>query len=232
MKQLIKTLLREGLVREMSDDLEELWLNMTRDIFSQIKGGQKVTFKLIPKNLYYKALQEFVKTGKILIFPVKHIESWKYGVLTNIMKLNTTTEIFGHTSHFPWDEFSDVFDYNEETGEERSGEYSAWIKQKHSMEPENSDYKDYHSYYAAAEFLDTVYHIDDVIPTFSNGQYMMSDYGLEPLLKLADVLDNAKTPEDILATINKILDVTHQRSDLAELFIEGGSASLDFISNN
>jgi hypothetical protein len=232
MKKLIKTLLREGLVREMSDDLEELWLNTTKDVLSQIAAGQKLTFDLIPKNQYYKALQEFVKTGKILIFPVKHIESWKYGVLTNIMKLNSTTEIFGHTNHFPWDEFSGVFDYNQKTGEERNGQYTSWLKKKHRMEPENIGYKNYHSFYAARVFLEKVYHIDNIVPTFTNGQYMVSDYGLEPLLKLAEVLDNAKTPEDILATINKILDVSHQRSDLAELFIEGGSASLDFISNN
>jgi hypothetical protein len=42
----------------------------------------------------------------------------------------------------------------------------------------------------------------------------------------------SKNPNEIIVTINRILDVSHQRSDLAELFIEGGSKSLDYISNS
>lgn len=233
MKQLIKTLLREGLVREMSDDFEELYYNMTREVLGMIKVGEKLKFKLIPKTQYHKALQDFTRgNGKFQHFPVKYIEAWKYRCLTNIFKLNATTEIFGHTTHFPIDEFLDVFDYNQETGEEHNGEFSAWLRQRHEEEPENKDYINDRGYYATSEFLHDVKNVDDVIPTFSNGQYMMSDYGLEPLLKLAHELDEKTTPEEIIVVINKILDVAHQRSDLAELFIEGGSASLTDISNN
>ena len=35
----------------------------------------------------------------------------------------------------------------------------------------------------------------------------------------------------ILVTINMIMDVAHQRSDLSELFLEGGQASHESISN-
>jgi hypothetical protein len=66
---------------------------------------------------------------------------------------------------------------------------------------------------------------------YSNGHWVLSDYATEPLEELAIELDIAETPEEIIVVINKILDVSHQRSDIAELFIKGGSNSLDVISN-
>jgi len=232
MRKLIKQLLREGLVREMSEDMEELYLNMTRDIFHQINLSEKLTFKRIPKNQYIKALREFIKFGRFINFPTKYIISWKYRCLNNIFKLSSTTEIFGHTSNFPIDEFLSVFDYNSNTGEDEAGEYTDWLINKREEYPDNEEYKDKYSYYNCAEFLDDVKKVDDLIPTFSNGQYLLSDYGLEPLLKLAYELDSKESPEEIIVVINKILDVSHQRSDLAELFIEGGSGTLDYVSNN
>lgn len=76
------------------------------------------------------------------------------------------------------------------------------------------------------------YDLNYVLPTFSNNQYTISDYGLEPLYKLGLEMIKQDTPEEIIVTINKILDVTHQRGDLAELFIEGGSKTLNYISNS
>lgn len=148
------------------------------------------------------------------------------------MKLYSLTEIAGHTSHFPWDEFFDVFDYNHDTDENNSGEYSKWFYMIKKEEPDNDDFDEINSFYATNRFLDEVKHIDDYLPLFSNGQYLISDYGLEPLFKLGEELEKQHDPNNILVIINKILDVTHQRSDLAELFIEGGSKSLDYISNS
>ena len=79
---------------------------------------------------------------------------------------------------------------------------------------------------------DVVYNFDETLPTFSNGQPLVSDYGLKPLYDLGQELIDIKDPKDIVIMINRILDVTHQRSDLAELFIEGGRESLDYISNS
>ena len=43
--------------------------------------------------------------------------------------------------------------------------------------------------------------------------------------------DEVSTPEEALVLINKVLDVYHQRSDLASMFITGGRNSLTKISN-
>jgi len=214
-------------------DWLEYMCTLNFEMFNDIKNGKKIVFNdLIPKNSYHKALKEVMEFGDLVRFPTNKILDWKMLVLENIGKLKSLTEIQGHSSNFPFDEFLDVFNYydyddNEGDGwnENGSGEYSKWLK-------ENDKDDNLYDFSNAFQFLDNVYNVDDILPTFSNGQYLVSDYGLEPLLKLGVELINEKNSKDILIIINRILDVTHQRSDLAELFIEGGIKSLDYISNS
>ena len=49
--------------------------------------------------------------------------------------------------------------------------------------------------------------------------------------KLIKELEENTTPEQQIVTINKVLDVIHQRGDLASAFIEGGKSTLYSISN-
>lgn len=66
-----------------------------------------------------------------------------------------------------------------------------------------------------------------------NGHYRISDYGLPKLEKLAwKYLTKDKTAEEKLLTLDMILNVVHQRSDLSRLFVQGGSASLDKLFTN
>jgi len=58
----------------------------------------------------------------------------------------------------------------------------------------------------------------------------ISDYGIEPLWNLAFKITKSKTAEDKLLLIDQMLNVVHQRGDLAALFIEGGSGSLSTLS--
>jgi hypothetical protein len=58
----------------------------------------------------------------------------------------------------------------------------------------------------------------------------MSDYGTDPLVKLAFQLAREDEAEKKVVIIDKMLNVVHQRSDLASWFIEGGSAALSDIS--
>jgi hypothetical protein len=69
------------------------------------------------------------------------------------------------------------------------------------------------------------YIIDD------EGQYRLSDYALEPLCKLAGKIIEAKTPEDKLLFLDQVLNVVHQRSDIASWFVKGGRDSLDELQN-
>lgn len=58
----------------------------------------------------------------------------------------------------------------------------------------------------------------------------ISDYGLQPLMILVSQLRRDVKPEDKLVTIDKMLNVVHQRSDIAKWFVEGGSRALSQLS--
>ena len=241
MKKLIKEIFRKKIIElklikeniESVDDFLEFYNEEVRDILYMIKNGKQVRFNLIPKDQYHYALKEFMQYGSFMRFPDKYIFEWKELILVNICKLRALNEIGGHGEAFPFDEFYDVFDYNEETGDSESGEFSQWCKVKAGEDDDDDDdYTRRYNFTAANQFLSEVYNIDDVLPLFSNGTNLVSDYGIQPLEKLAVEIIKQSDPNQIIVTINKILDVTHQRSDLAELFIEGGSKSLDYISNS
>ncbi len=212
-----KTLIKES---DM-EDFQEMLFGLPYTIFMDIKSKDAIYFKLIPKEQYHNALREFMRYGTFVKFPEKYIFDWKELLLENIAKLHALTSIHGHTSHFPFDEFYDVFDDN--------GQFSKWVKKQVAK---GKEYKDKYDFYSCYDFLDIVYHIDKYTPQFSNGHHVLSDYATDPLLKLAAKLVETNSPDKIIVLINQILDVTHQRSDIAEIFIQGGSKSLDYISNS
>lgn len=187
------------------DDFYDLLFENIYFVFESIKNKTKIKFKYINPIQYKKALDEFVTYKTFVRFPVKYIFHWKDIVLYDISLLKSLTEIQGHSSDFPFDEFYDVFDI--------------------PKEKRNNSFSD------ACDILYDEYNTDDYIPIFSNGQPVLTDYGLNPLLRLARELIEQDNPEDIIVTINKILDVAHQRSDLSELFLQGGKKSHDYISN-
>lgn len=67
--------------------------------------------------------------------------------------------------------------------------------------------------------------------TNAHGDDLVSDYGLRPLENLALKLLLAKTAEEKLLLVDRMLNVVHQRSDLALLFIDGGTATLNKIAS-
>lgn len=228
--KIIQEILTEVYSIDERETLQDLLLGMPYEILNDVANQEKILFRLIPKNPYHTALREFIKYGRFMRFPDKLIYKWKSLLLENIAKLNTLTEIHGHSTNFPFDEFYDIFDSNEETGESEGGEFSKWLKTKYK-ETGEEDYLKKYNWNTAYEFLDEIYNIDDITPQFSSGHHVLSDYATEPLLKLGLELEEKKTPEEIIVVINKILDVTHQRSDIAEIFIEGGTDSLEYITH-
>ena len=190
------------------DDYYELMTNTEWEVFENIKNKKKIGFPLINPNQYKRALDEFMLYGKIFKFPERIIFEWKDLCLENIVLLRVLTDINGHSSYFPHDVLYDVFP-----------EDFPPKKQKHDFQ---SEYR----------VLEDKYHIDDYIPFFSNGHAVLTDYGIEPLEKLAAKLIPMTDVNNILVTINMIMDVAHQRSDLSELFLEGGQKSHYSISNS
>ena len=63
-----------------------------------------------------------------------------------------------------------------------------------------------------------------------NGQWRWSDYGLDKLVDLAGELLGETDYEKKLILIDQVLNVVHQRSDLASMFIQGGRGALNQLS--
>lgn len=63
-----------------------------------------------------------------------------------------------------------------------------------------------------------------------SGQWYLSDFGLKPLQNLALRLYNAETPEQKLHVVDRMLNIVHQRSDLAAMFVQGGTSTLQKIA--
>lgn len=226
----IRNLIKKTILKEYEEAFEDIVFEKPTELLNMIANNEKIKFTLLPKNPYNKAIQEFVRYGEFMRFPTSLIFKWKNIILENIAKLNALTEIHGHSSNFPFDAFLDIFDYNRETGKDNDGEFSKWCKIKYE-ETGDKDYIKKYDFASIYEFLDEVKHIDDYTPQFSNGHHVFSDYATKPLLKLGLELEQKNTPEEIIVVINKILDVVHRRSDIAEIFIEGGSKTLNYISN-
>jgi len=93
--------------------------------------------------------------------------------------------------------------------------------------PDNMDREDARNFLYGdmkGKFFD--YYMEDP----KSGQAYISDYGLKPLVSLSYELSRTTDAKQQLTTIDKMLNVAHQRSDLAGWFVQGGSQALSQLS--
>lgn len=224
------------------EDYFEFLDETTREIFQKINNKEKIRFSKIKPTQFHTALNDYIKFGQLTRFPTKYVYRWKGIMVEGVAMLEVLTAIHGHSEHFPYDEFYDTFNYCEtcqtdqynlftgELDDETSkGEYDVWAMNRFK-ETNNRDYLKENDWSIIYEFLDDYKNIDDYVPFFESGHAVMSDFGLRPLQELANELMSQDEPNEMLQTIYKMLEITHPRGDLAELFIEGGSDSLAQIS--
>lgn len=180
-----------------------------QEFLSDKKNGvTKKRWRVIPVTQYKRALTEFVRYGKFMRFPTRNIEKWEWLIIENVLSIYAITELAGHSPSFPIDEFCDAFgyDYKEYVDDDDLGGYT-----KASGELEGLGFYDW-----------------AILP---DGSDAWSDYGLGPLMELLKELEEVDTPEEKIVVINKIMNVVHQRGDLASAFIQGGYNSLTSISS-
>lgn len=194
-----------------NDDYYQEYDDTFREILQKMINGNKtkILLKRIKPSMYQQALNEFVRYGKIMRYPTKYIYTWKDIIIRNTIFLEVNTMFYGHTSYFDVDMFNDEVLNTDETGESVRDWSEAWE-------------------YMGEKGYDEV--LDEFMPKFSNGHDLISDFGLKPLQEVVLELMNTEDPNQILVLINKALDISHQRSDLSELFIEGGERTLNRIS--
>lgn len=183
------------------------------EVFNMLNNDENLFSPLINPSMYQKALNEFTKFGELKTFPTKYIYQWFGIIMKNTAILSTLTDIAGHSSYFPIDDFIEVY---------FDGERELFDEYKERLGED-------HDFSAAWEYLEHKGICDKM--KLPDGSDAWSDYGLEPILKLIKEYNENLTPEQVLVLINKILDVTHARGDLASMFIEGGSKTLSMISS-
>ena len=189
-------------------DYFEIKDELLREVLTSIKDQKRLQKRqLVDVNQYKTALNEFIKYGCLMRFPEKIVFKWKRIIINNIALLDVITEICGHSQHFPFDEFNDVFFYC----------------------PDLGNYYFCDDFDEACELMES-YGDHNILPKWSNGHYLLSDYGLPQLLKVLPEFIECDNSNRLIVLINQIMDISHQRSNLSELFIKNGFYSLEEIS--
>lgn len=95
-------------------------------------------------------------------------------------------------------------------GHEQGGDVDQYLDDN-EMEPlkDEEQKSDFYHYYLETEYGTPI-----------------SDYGLKPLWDLLKELIEVDTPEEQLVIVDRMLQVVHQRGDMAALFVQGGSKAL------
>lgn len=210
--------IRESLIKE-NDYYEHPYYQYMEEynaynVIMSFLNKENLWTPLINPLMYEKALNEFTNYGYFINFPTKYIYQWMGIIMKNTAILRTTSDICGHSRYFPTDDIVDIF---------FEGDYEKWEEYKKEI-GENNDY------YAAWIILEK-YGFDEW-NKLPDGSDAISDYGIEPLEKIINEYNDSSTPEETIVIINKALDISHMRGDLASMFINGGSKILSKISEN
>ena len=223
---------------------EHIYYNYLEDynesyVFEQFLNDERLFKNLIKPQMYQKALSDFVANGKFTTFPTKYVYQWMGVLMRNTAILRASTSIAGHDIGYPINDFVVVFF---EGDDDAFKEYAKTLKNKGTFSPdfgwmerdeeenEDDELENVDVYGAYCQFLEDKGFWDWLVLPDGSGAY--SDYGIRPLEELIMQYTEDATPEQTIVLINKILDVTYQRGDLASAFIEGGKSTLTRISNN
>lgn len=203
-------------------------------VLRMLANGENLWKPLINPSMYQQALNEFTRFGKLEKFPTKYIYQWMGIIMKNTAIIRAITSIAGHDMGYPTDAIIDaMFNSREEFEEykktlEHKGNFSpdfGWMESDEDSEEQEVDDDE-----AASQYLEDNGYYD--MMTLPDGSDAWSDYGIRPLEEIIEQYDESLEPEKVLVLINRALDVTHQRGDLASAFIEGGRSTLSSISNN
>lgn len=214
-------------IYDYMEDYNDTW------VLEVIKDGKNLWAPLINPASYQKALIEYQKFGSLNNFPSKYVYQWMGIILKNVSIIDSITTLAGHNGGgFDPDSIISVcFDGDQEEYEK----YKQTLSHKGNYSPDFGWMEDdgnggeVDDWEACSQYLDDNGYYNKM--TLPDGSSAWSDYGLSPLFKIVSQYNDNTSPEDTLVLINKALDVTHQRGDLASAFIQGGSATLSKISD-
>lgn len=172
-------------------------------------------------------------------------------VIKNCCKIYIFTTLCGHTSSDPDDSYHDAFDdyidnylkyYKYKKIPHDKNQLSFKFYKKIKVNKINNKYLDTymeenqiselplseqkHQLFKELQDKFLEYYVEDP----ESGQAYISDFALDKLMDLTFKLYREKKPENKVVIIDQILNVVHQRSDIAGWFVQGGSKSLSTLS--
>lgn len=198
---------------------------MADDVFYEFLENPKgkMSWRQIPKYEYIKALNEFVKFNKLIHFPSDVIYTWMSKICYDVVKLDRCTELSGHSQYF---EAPFLNDYRWVIDEDINN-VDEFLAHRHEHPSTDNDENDV-SFDVGGEILYRIGFYDWAeLPDGTDG---ISDFGIKPMCEIIAEYNSDLSPEKVLILINRILDVSHQRGDLASMFIDGGTKTLSQIS--
>jgi hypothetical protein len=212
---------------------------------------KEINWRVIPYSPVKRIWEDFMRTGEIR--NVKGLESIERIAIRNTLLIDVITNFSGHVDAKESDDYLeesikefveeqircyyqkpddlDQLEMDFETGGHRKKVsqqpctvmpfVKEFIEDNHN--PDNVDSKNLENL-LYDEILNNKF-FDNYIA----GGYI-TDYGLKPLRELVVQLYRENDPKKKLMLIDRVLNVTHQTSDLAAWFIQGGTNSLDDLS--
>jgi len=166
-------------------------------------GIDKKQWNLIPADQYKGLAKRLMSapTPDAARIPDNVVTEWVELCAKNWIDLCHITDLAGHSSGFPIEDLNDMY---------------------------GEDVCDFSDYGEASNFLEERGFYDWCsLPDGTDG---WSDYGLEPIYDILKEYEPDMEPWEKFIIVNRIIDVTHQRGDLASAFIEGGSKTCADLS--
>jgi len=231
---------------KIKKEIVEDFLYENNDDFSK-----EINWRVIPYSPLKRIWEDFMRTGDVR--NVRGLESIERIAIRNTLLIDVITNFSGHV------DMRESDNYLEESIEEFVQEQIRCYYQKPDdpdqleMDFETGGHKrkipqqpctvmpfvkefiedNYNSNNADPKNLENLLY-DEILNNkfFDNyiaGGYI-TDYGLKPLRALAIELYRENNPKKKLVLLDRLLNVTHQTSDLAAWFIQGGTNSLDDLS--
>lgn len=255
-KEEVRSFLKE--IDEDIHDMYEARGNVINEIFYDFINENNENFtknirwQVVPYSRLKKVWEDYIRFGK-----VQHVKSIDYIeriIIRCSLRISAITELAGHTVHGEGEEL-----FEEHVGYFIDEEIRCYNQTPDDLNQLEIPYNDPNAAHERKLPQDKCSEVNPFVKQFidnngndnlreklmdlfqnlffnnylvdpKSGHMYISDYGLPAIEQLTTQLYGEDSPEIKLQTIDKILNVVHQRSDLASWFIEGGSGALSDLS--
>lgn len=212
--------------------------------------SKEVAWRVVPFNRLKKVWEDYMKYG--FVRDEKSLDYIERIIIRNVLLIDVFTNFSGHVDTSEFDSYLEeqIREFVKEQIEcylqkpqdpnqyeidfETGGSKRPSAQSQCNMNPyvENFIEENYRPDSMNAKDLEAMLY-DEMMEKFMwdyLAEGYITDYGLKPLRTLAIQLYSETDPKEKLVTIDKILNVVHQTSDLAAWFIQGGASALSDLS--